>query len=1072
MRSIKSKLLISVGLIVLIFSTILLHKTYRLVTSNIENLTKQQLSLSLNFDLGIREYVAEKIRPITIGLVPEGKFMPETMSTSYVARNIFEKVRRTFPNYIIKFSSDNPRNPANKAGIEELNMIKYFNDNPSEKMWTGEITMGGKPYFAQFSAMRMEKACLRCHGDPADAPAELIERYGSTASFHRPLGKIVGLDTIAIPSNIVTEKLWGAIFNNFGVLGIGILFFCISLVFIFKFVITDRLSKITEHFIHTEGQEEDVIEVGAIEIGGNDEITALTGSFNKLANKLNESYTKIQKEIEERKRAENALKESEEKYREFVEGTEDIIAQVDREGRLTFVNNNAEKIFGLSKDKCIGLSAFDFIHPDDREKTKVAFDQWVRNRMTNTTFENRQVNQTTGKVHHMHWTINFYYDEDGNITSINSIARDLTERKKMEETLRESEERYHAFFEQGPDGIVVLDPEATKVIEFNDQVCRQLGYSREEFARLRMSDIEAMETAEETQARIQKVLSEGYDDFETLHRTKQGEIRYVHVTAQMIDLAGRTIYHCIWRDITERKQTEEALRESESRYSALFTGITDAVYVHHINEDGNPGQIIDANEVACKMLGYTRDELVGMEIGDIDASESTVDVHKAVEDLKAGRNVLFEQVHVAKNGKRIPVEVHAQTFEYNGRLAVLSTVRDITDRKRAEKERLALEAQLQQAQKMESIGTLAGGIAHDFNNILGIILGNAELAMDDVPEWNPAKFNLKEIRTASLRAKDVVRQLLSFARKTRLEKKPTNIVPIVKESLKLLRSSIPTSIEIHQNITAEVDTILADPTQINQVLINLCTNANHAMPDGGIIEVNLESVALNENEKARYPDLNPGRYVNLTISDTGHGIPKEDMDRIFDPYYTTKEVGKGTGMGLAVVHSIIKEHNGIIIVKSQPGEGTTFSIFFPAVEKEAVVESEPAKKLPMGNEKILFIDDEQSIVNMARQMLERLGYEVDAKMSPIEALEIFRSKSDQFDLVITDLTMPKMTGDKLVKEILNIRPDIPIILCTGFSEKIDEKKATAIGASDYIEKPVNLHDFAFKVRKVLDEKTV
>jgi PAS domain S-box-containing protein len=672
----------------------------------------------------------------------------------------------------------------------------------------------------------------------------------------------------------------------------------------------------------------------------------------------------------------------------------------------------------------------------------------------------------------MHWTINFYYDEDGNITSINSIARDLTERKKMEETLRESEERYHAFFEQGPDGIVVLDPEATKVIEFNDQVCRQLGYSREEFARLRMSDIEAMETAEETQARIQKVLSEGYDDFETLHRTKQGEIRYVHVTAQMIDLAGRTIYHCIWRDITERKQTEEALRESESRYSALFTGITDAVYVHHINEDGNPGQIIDANEVACKMLGYTRDELVGMEIGDIDASESTVDVHKAVEDLKAGRNVLFEQVHVAKNGKRIPVEVHAQTFEYNGRLAVLSTVRDITDRKRAEKERLALEAQLQQAQKMESIGTLAGGIAHDFNNILGIILGNAELAMDDVPEWNPAKFNLKEIRTASLRAKDVVRQLLSFARKTRLEKKPTNIVPIVKESLKLLRSSIPTSIEIHQNITAEVDTILADPTQINQVLINLCTNANHAMPDGGIIEVILNNAALNENETAQYPDLNPGRYVNLTVSDTGHGIPKEDMDRIFDPYYTTKEVGKGTGMGLAVVHSIVKEHNGIVSVKSEPGKGTTFSIFFPAVDKDVVVESEPAEKLPMGNEKILFIDDEESIVIMARQMLERLGYEVDAKMNSIEALELFRSKPDQFDLVITDLTMPKMTGDKLVQEILNIRPDIPVILCTGFSEKIDEKKATALGAADYIEKPVNQHDFAFKVRKVLDMKGI
>jgi len=948
MRSIKSKLLVSIGIIVLIFSTILLHRTYRLVTSNIENFTKQQLSLSLNFDLAIRDYVAEKVRPITLSLVPEGKFMPETMSTSFVARNIFEKVRKTFPDYIIKFSSDNPRNSVNRAGSEELNMIKYFNDNPGEKIWTGEITMGAKQYFANFSAMRMEKSCLRCHGDPADAPVELIERYGSTASFHLPLGKIVGLDTIAIPSDIVTEKLWDEIFHNFGVLGVEILLLIISLVLIFKFVITDRLTKITEHFIYTEGQGEDVVEIGTIEIGGDDEIATLTRSFNKLANKLNDSYANIKTEIEERKRAENALKESEEKYREFVEGTEDFIAQVDREGRLTFVNNKAEKIFGLRKDTCIGLSAFDFIHPDDRKRTMTAFDEWIRNRMTNTTFENRQVNQITGEVHHMHWTINFYYDQDGNVTSINNIARDLTERKKMEETLRESEERYRA----------------------------------------------------------------------------------------------------------------------------LFAGITDAVYVHHITKAGGPGQIIDANDVACKMLGYARDELVGMKIDDIDASESPVDVHQIVKDLKANRNVLFEQVHVAKNEKRIPVEVHAQAFEYKGRLAILSTVRDITDRKRAEKERITLEAQLQQAQKMESVGTLAGGIAHDFNNILGIILGNAELAMDDVPEWNPAKFNLKEIRTASLRAKDVVRQLLSFARKTRLEKKPTNIVSIVKESLKLLRSSIPTSIEIHRNISADIDNIMADPTQINQVLINLCTNANHAMPDGGIIEVMLKSVVLNKNVTAQYPDLNPGRYVNLTVSDTGHGIPKEDMDRIFDPYYTTKEVGKGTGMGLAVVHSIVKEHNGIISVKSEPGKGTTFSIFFPAVDKDAVVESEPSEKLPMGNEKILFIDDEESIMNMARQMLERLGYEVDAKMSSIEALDVFRSKPDQFDLVITDLTMPKMTGDKLVREILNIRPDIPVILCTGFSEKIDENKATAIGAADYIEKPVNQHDFAFKVRKVLDKKKV
>jgi CheY-like chemotaxis protein len=286
----------------------------------------------------------------------------------------------------------------------------------------------------------------------------------------------------------------------------------------------------------------------------------------------------------------------------------------------------------------------------------------------------------------------------------------------------------------------------------------------------------------------------------------------------------------------------------------------------------------------------------------------------------------------------------------------------------------------------------------------------------------------------------------------------------------LLRSSIPTSIEIRLNIPKNIDTILADPTQINQILINLCTNADHAMPDGGIIVISLKNEELDKDAAAQRPGLQPGRYVSLTISDTGHGISQEKVDRIFDPYYTTKEIGRGTGMGLAVVHGIVKEHNGLIAVESELGKGTTFRILFPVVEKEAVVETETDEKLPTGDERILFIDDEEAIVKLGRQRLEWLGYKVEATISPFEALELFRSKPDWYNLVITDLTMPKMTGDKLVEEFLNIRPDIPIILCTGFSEKIDENKAKAIGAADYIEKPLDKRDFALKVRRVLDRK--
>jgi CheY-like chemotaxis protein len=296
------------------------------------------------------------------------------------------------------------------------------------------------------------------------------------------------------------------------------------------------------------------------------------------------------------------------------------------------------------------------------------------------------------------------------------------------------------------------------------------------------------------------------------------------------------------------------------------------------------------------------------------------------------------------------------------------------------------------------------------------------------------------------------------------------INPIVIGALKLLRSSIPTSIEIRSNIPRDSAIILADPTQINQIMINLCTNAAHAMEeDGGVLEVSLDGVTLDELMAQSY-EISSGRYVKLTVNDTGHGIDPEIKDRIFDPYFTTREVGKGSGMGLAVVHGIVTNHDGAISVDSEIGKGATFNIFLPIVEREPIPEIRIDEDLPTGKERILFVDDEVSIVRMSRQRLKRIGYKVASTTSPIEALDLFRLKPDQFDLVITDLTMPKMTGDKLVKEILNIRPDMPIIICTGFSEKMDGEKAREIGASGYLEKPHEKRDLAKMVRKVLDGK--
>ncbi|MBT4637887.1 MAG: response regulator [Deltaproteobacteria bacterium] len=402
---------------------------------------------------------------------------------------------------------------------------------------------------------------------------------------------------------------------------------------------------------------------------------------------------------------------------------------------------------------------------------------------------------------------------------------------------------------------------------------------------------------------------------------------------------------------------------------------------------------------------------------------------------------------------------------------LFGTAQDITERKRAEEEKNKLETQLQQSQKMEAVGTLAGGIAHDFNNILAVILGNTELASDDVPDSNPASKSLKAIHQASIRAKDMVRQLLAFSRKSDEESKPLDIAPVIKESMKMLRHAIPTSVEFKQHISDAFCNVMGDAAQINQIVMNLVTNAAHAMSEeGGLLEVTLEHIIL-QKEKACFDwVLSPGSYVRLRMKDTGEGIEPKIMDRIFDPYFTTKDVGKGTGMGLSVIHGIVKRHGGGILVESELGKGTVFEIYFPALGETAEVEKEPLGEIKGGSERILFVDDEESMVDLNRQRLERLGYNVKSTIKPVEALEWFKADPDQFDVIITDMTMPRMTGDRLAAEVLKIRPHMPVIICTGYSERMSAKKAEVLGVSKYIEKPIGARNLASAIREVLDEK--
>ncbi|MBW2002275.1 MAG: PAS domain S-box protein, partial [Deltaproteobacteria bacterium] len=526
-------------------------------------------------------------------------------------------------------------------------------------------------------------------------------------------------------------------------------------------------------------------------------------------------------------------------------------------------------------------------------------------------------------------------------------------------------------------------------------------------------------------------------------------------------MALATIKDQLHQEISERKQAEKALQGSDEKYQAILETIEEGYF-----EVDLAGKFTFLNDSLCKIFGYPRHELLGMNNQHYTTPETAKKIYHDFNQVYRTGNIarITNYEIIRKDGMKRVVELSASLMsnDQSQPVGFHGIIRDISERLQAEEEKKKLESQLHQSQKMEAIGTLAGGIAHDFNNILSVIIGYTELAIGNLPEDSRARSNMNKLLKAGDRAKDLVKQILTFSRHTEYEQKPILIHPIIKETLKLLRSTLPTTIEIRQNISS-ANMVLADPTQIHQVIMNLCTNAYHAMNEkGGILEVSLTDIELDPEFTAKHLNTYPGPYLRLTVSDTGHGIKTEAIDRIFEPYFTTKGQNGGTGMGLAVVHGIVKSHGGIITVYSKQDKGSTFNVFLPRIESVEAEEKPEIRRerMPTGKERILFVDDEPAIVDIAKEMLEHLGYKVEARTSPIEALAAFKALSDKFDLIISDMTMPKMTGDELAKELMGVRPDIPIILCTGFSEYITEEKAKAMGIRKFVMKPLIMREMA------------
>ncbi len=637
------------------------------------------------------------------------------------------------------------------------------------------------------------------------------------------------------------------------------------------------------------------------------------------------------------------------------------------------------------------------------------------------------------------------------------------------QSLKESEQRYRIAEKVGNFGYWVRRPENTEA-EWSPQVYEIFGVSPEDFsptwehflAMVHEEDRSGLIKAVDRAAKTGEKLSVDYRILRP-----DGGLRYVHSVAETHRDKEKeeTLLIGLLFDVTRQRKVEDALYESENRYRELFHHTTDAILVYRLLPDGTAGTFTEVNDAACERLGFSRTELLQMTIADIEADPQSGRFSGKIEELRRDGTATFEARYKNRKGRIFPVEVGAHMFRIRGREWVLSIARDVTERK-------ALEVRLRRSQKMEAIGTLAGGIAHDFNNILATIIGFAELSLDEAPEGSDLYDNLREVLLSGRRARDLVRQILSFSRRTDKAKGPVRINPLVKETVKMLRATLPSSVEVWERVCRESLSVLADPTQIQQIIINLATNAADAMfEEGGRLDIGLEKIDPEVPPKDLDGPMPGGRYLLLTVSDTGIGIEPEDLERIFDPYFTKKPAGKGSGLGLSVAHGIVSGCGGQIAVQSRPGKGTVFRVYLPLVEeKTAFAEPGAAKKLPAGDEHVLVVDDEPSIVKMLRLLLEHLGYRVTACHGALEALEDFRRNPAAYDAVITDMTMPQMTGDRLAAKIKGIRPEVPVVLCTGYSAKIDPENAELSGIEDFLTKPLDREQIANKLRRVLDAR--
>ncbi|NTV13282.1 MAG: PAS domain S-box protein [Desulfobulbaceae bacterium] len=810
------------------------------------------------------------------------------------------------------------------------------------------------------------------------------------------------------------------------------------------------------------------------EVAGNGELAELSLAFNAMAEEVLRNSSRLQAVLNS--------------------ATESAIIATDLHGLVTVFNPGAERMLGYAAEEVLGKETPLLWHLAAEISAKAEeFSRALGRPVTGFAVFTEFVRQ--GKVLAEEWTmvrkdgvqlntrlvVTAIRDEKEQITGYLGVAEDISQRKQAEQELQERQERLRSLSNNLPNGYiyqVIIIPDGRRCFAHVSAGVEKIHALTPQAVMADPGLLYGQITADD-QLRLQAAEEEAYRNLATFFAEVRffvpggnAEVRWLSLSSSPRALPdGGVAFDGLAIDITERKRTEAALERAATEWSAAMDASNDVIYLLDVDR-----RLIRANKAFYQMTNLAPETVTGRHIAEIihPQGEVTPCPVCCAQIEKRDFVVIMEADHPDNPAGR-PIEITVKIIrdKLDHPVSIFMSLHDLTLERQAQQEKTKLEAQLRQAQKMEAIGTLAGGIAHDFNNILTPILGYSEIVAERLPAGSDEREMVQEILNAGGRAKELTKQILTFSRNAEQSRQPVRMDLIVKEALKLLRSSIPTTIAIRQDVV-ECGLVLADPIQIHQVLMNLCTNAYHAMREnGGELRVGLAVVELTAQDYLDKLALQPGPHVKLSVSDTGCGMPKEIVERIFEPYFTTKKQGEGTGLGLAVVHGIVRSYQGHITVYSEPGQGTEFHVYLPQIKvrDEGEGKESAAPVIPLGSGTVLVVDDEEVICHLQQKVLQSLGYEVLSCASSSQALEIFRENCAKIDLVLTDMTMPEMNGAELAFRVKQICPTTPVILCTGFSDIMDEEKARRMGIDAYLLKPINRQQLAQTLYGFLPKKT-